>query len=315
MRHTQLCALFLSVLIGMTIIGCGGSSTHLESHILVRTRFERPMNFAVLRAPPRDNVDPASLPVVVLLHGMGDDHLALDQHEVSQFLLDAMSAGRIPLAHFILPDGERGFYVNWADGKHPYEDHIILDVVRLAEDVLAVSPTRENRHIVGFSMGGQGAIRLALTYPDRFASATAFSTLIINEKEAEKLLSSAFMRWLINADDIWGRNRDAQHARRMDPFQLLPLAAAQYTQRFYLGSGTDESREFHRTMNHFKAALDRHEVESRYVRYEGGHGWRWWKELLLKSLAWTLSNPTTSEDEEATEKTDETADIEEVVSQ
>jgi|GEM_PF-3097083 len=284
---------FAALLAAILALACSPKPQYLQGHILVHTRFDRPMPFAVLRAPSAPNIDPHTLPVVVVLHGVGDDHRAFDRHEVTQGLLDAMEDGRIPLAHFILPSGEKGFYTNWADGAHPYEDHIMRDVIRIAEDVLGVSPTREQRHILGVSMGAEGAVRLALTYPELFASVTAFSGLLMTQAEADKFLSNAFTRWFMHADKIWGRPGAPNAVRNADTHALLGALPDDLPLRFYLASGTQESREIQQSMARFKKALDQRQVPARFVQYDGGHGWRWWRPLISKALRWTL---TPSED-------------------
>jgi S-formylglutathione hydrolase FrmB len=135
-----------------SVLGCGHPSERLETASVASKKMGREMPFAVLRAPGRTGHDPKTLPVVVFLHGMGGKHTDFDRYAVSDAVNSAMESGDVPSAHLIFPNGERGFYLNWYDGTMPYEDYILEEVIPEAENMLGVSPNREQRHIAGVSM-------------------------------------------------------------------------------------------------------------------------------------------------------------------
>jgi putative tributyrin esterase len=111
-------------------------------------------------------------PVLMQLHGLSDDASAwIEGSNLVRHLLP------YPLL-VVLPDGGTSGYLNWRSpdrlGKQNYEDLLIDDL-----------PTHLARHfqirpgpwaIGGLSMGGYGAMRLGLKYPDRFASIWAHSS-------------------------------------------------------------------------------------------------------------------------------------------
>lgn len=71
-----------------------------------------------------------------------------------------------------------GFYVNateapWQEHYQMY-DYILLELPALVENNL---PLTEERSIFGHSMGGHGALILALRNPERFSSVSAFSPI------------------------------------------------------------------------------------------------------------------------------------------
>jgi S-formylglutathione hydrolase len=72
-----------------------------------------------------------------------------------------------------------GFYVNatqdpWAEHFQMW-DYITEDLPDLVFDRFALDATRQG--ITGHSMGGHGALTIAMTYPDRFASVSAFAPI------------------------------------------------------------------------------------------------------------------------------------------
>lgn len=72
-----------------------------------------------------------------------------------------------------------GFYLNatqapWA-AHFRMEDYVVQELPALVE---AHFPTTEKRGICGHSMGGHGALTLALRHPGRYASVSAFSPIV-----------------------------------------------------------------------------------------------------------------------------------------
>lgn len=120
-------------------------------------------------------------PVLYLLHGL--------THDYSSWMRNT-NLGRhvaaLPLI-VVMPDGHRSFYCNdpRPDGL-AYEDHIINDVVGFVDRTFPTIRDRSARAIAGMSMGGFGAMMLALRHPDLFSvvcpqSAAIFFTHEIRE--------------------------------------------------------------------------------------------------------------------------------------
>ena len=77
----------------------------------------------------------------------------------------------------VMPEGGHGYYVNdpRRAGQGAWEDHVIRDVVATVEHTFPALRTRAGRLIAGNSMGGYGAVQLALRHPDLFAAAFSLS--------------------------------------------------------------------------------------------------------------------------------------------
>lgn len=95
-----------------------------------------------------------------------------------------------------------GFYVNatqspWSRHYHMY-DYIVKELPTLIEDNF---PVTSSRAIAGHSMGGHGALVIALRNPDMFTSASAFSPITnpVNCPWGQK----AFSTYLGNNNEAW----------------------------------------------------------------------------------------------------------------
>jgi endo-1,4-beta-xylanase len=113
-------------------------------------------------------------PVIYWLHG-------LNQSESSNWYppkeLDAaVRTGEVPPVIVIFASGGgRTFYVDSADGKLLSETTVIKELIPHVDATYRTIAARDGRAIQGMSMGGWGALRLAMTYPEMFSSVVAFA--------------------------------------------------------------------------------------------------------------------------------------------
>jgi S-formylglutathione hydrolase FrmB len=111
-------------------------------------------------------------PALLQLHGAGDDHSSWFERSMLPEYLE-----RYPFI-VVTPAGDLSFWTNFGiKGRGTaYEDYLIEDLMPEVERLFPVRPGRWA--IGGLSMGGYGAIRLGLLYPDRFASIYAHSSAV-----------------------------------------------------------------------------------------------------------------------------------------
>jgi S-formylglutathione hydrolase FrmB len=107
-------------------------------------------------------------PLLLLLHGFGGNY----RDWVTYTRIRRCLEGQQMIV--VCPDGGNGWYTNSADGRERREDDLILDLLPHLERTLPIHNTRK-RAIAGLSMGGYGAVKLALKHPDLFACAASHS--------------------------------------------------------------------------------------------------------------------------------------------
>ncbi|MGZ9810252.1 alpha/beta hydrolase [Pseudoroseicyclus sp. H15] len=111
-------------------------------------------------------------PVLYLLHGSGGE---ADAWEDFWPILDTMIAeGTIPPVIAVAPVTGNSYWVDSA-AFGAAETAVIEDLIPHIDETLPAISSRDGRALVGFSMGGFGAARYGLAYPDLFAAATLLS--------------------------------------------------------------------------------------------------------------------------------------------
>jgi S-formylglutathione hydrolase FrmB len=117
---------------------------------------------------PATSGESGDLPVLYLLHGLSDDHTAWVRYtSIERY---AAAAG---LA-VVMPAVGRSFYADERHG-HRYWSFVAEELPRVMGSFFRLSQRREDTFVAGLSMGGYGALKLALTHPDRFAAAASLS--------------------------------------------------------------------------------------------------------------------------------------------
>ena len=108
--------------------------------------------------------------VLYLLHGLSDDYSSwMRRTSIERYLgnLDVVA---------VMPDVDRSFYTDMKYGLK-YWTFISEELPALISQMFPVSTRREDTFVAGFSMGGYGALKLALNHPEKFAAAGAMSSV------------------------------------------------------------------------------------------------------------------------------------------
>jgi enterochelin esterase-like enzyme len=112
-------------------------------------------------------------PVIYLLHGNGESDGSFLQMGVQGTLDRLIARHTIAPAIAVMIQGGQGTN-NWLNhGAENYESYV-LEVQQLVDRMLPTIPDRRARAIAGYSMGGYGAMHLALAHPQTFAVAESW---------------------------------------------------------------------------------------------------------------------------------------------
>lgn len=108
------------------------------------------------------------LPVLYWLHGTEGGTSGI--RPLAKLFGDAMAAGRMPPMIVVFVNGlPRRLWADAKDGSAPVETVFITELIPEVDRSFRTVASREGRILEGFSMGGYGAARLGLKYPQSFA--------------------------------------------------------------------------------------------------------------------------------------------------
>jgi putative tributyrin esterase len=242
----------------------------VRDSVFYSVSLKREMRYRVLI--PRDYEKNGRVRVLYLLHGLYGDYRNWDSYTGLQNY-----AGNLRLL-IVMPDADDAWYTNSATVPlDRFEDYIVKDLISEIDEKYKTIRAAKGRAIAGLSMGGYGAVKLGLKYPQLFAfvgslsgALNAAQNLDIQRPEFRPKLREVF-------GDEGSRTRGEN-----DIFQLLSTPHQTPRPYFYLACGTND---FLLETNRALAE----QLSSRNINYEyhetpGGHTWAYWDRALLLLL-------------------------------
>ncbi|HYE17708.1 MAG TPA: alpha/beta hydrolase-fold protein [Tepidisphaeraceae bacterium] len=134
------------------------------------------VGYNVYLPPGYDDADNAQkrYPVIYWLHGLNQSE---NTNQYPPKNVDAaIKSGAIPpIIVIYVSGGGRTFYVDSADGKLLSETTLTRELIPHVDATYRTIAKREGRAIQGMSMGGWGALRIAMGHPELFSSVVAFA--------------------------------------------------------------------------------------------------------------------------------------------
>ena len=243
---------------------------------------DRDVRYRVLL--PRNYEERGRFPVLYLLHGLYGDYLNWDTRTRLENY-----ARNLPLL-IVMPDAGDSWYTNSATvPADRFEDYIAKDLISEIDAKYHTIRDRHKRSIAGLSMGGYGAIKFALKYPDLFAFAGSLSGAL-NAAQTLDVERPEFRAKLL---EVFG---GSQSRVRMDNdvFELLKPSGTGDHPYFYLACGTSDS--FLPVNRAFVEKLSSSKISYEYHETQGGHTWEYWGEAvrsLLQAAKKTMADPET----------------------
>lgn len=215
-------------------------------------------------------------PVIYLLHGLYGDF----NNWVK--LTDLVSYPSTE--HFIIvtPEAGNSWYAdNTAKPNDKYESYIIKELIPEIDKRYRTLNRRDQRAIAGLSMGGYGAIKFGLKYPELFSLVGSFSGALAAANVTDQVLPGGIGK---SIDAIFGPT-GSELRKGNDPFAVVRSATAEQIKTFpfiYLDCGTEDILFSH--SHDFVELLREKDVPHEYRELPGVHGWKYWNKQVKEFL-------------------------------
>lgn len=258
----------------------------LESMTLHSSLLNRQVRYSVY-LPPDYYTSNRRYPVTYLLHGLGDNETSWIQFGAVDHIMDeGIRSGDIPAMIIVMPDAGATWYMNDYQNKLRYEDMFVQELVPFIDSTYRTRAKRDFRAISGLSMGGHGALLLAMHHPDLFRSCAALSAAIRTDEAMAAMPDDQYARWFNTIFDLTqkGENRITVHWKRNSPLTLARSAPETDLKqvRWYLDCGDDDALTEGNALLHL-AFLQRG-IAHEYRARDGAHTWPYWRSGLPAAL-------------------------------
>ena len=264
-------------------------------------------------------------PVAYYLHGAWGNETDWSTAGHLPVVLDSLVAAGMPEMIVVMPDGDDGWYTTWnwlgdwaACRRNPprqdevaehycvpwphYDDYIARDLVSYIDTHYRTRADRAHRAIAGLSMGGYGAIALALAYPGVFAAAASHSG-VVAPLLGQSPTGDDTTRYARSIDELRGRypgalwaliapafGKDIAGWTARDPSHLaraLIATPGAATPELFLDCGLNDP--FLAQNRFFARAARTAGLSTTYAEWPGGHDWDYWRHHVSQSAAWVAA--------------------------
>jgi len=264
-------------------------------------------------------------PVAYYLHGQDDNETDLVAKAQIDLVMDSLVQAGIPEMIIVMPDGDNGWWIdgdssvaltacagNAGTGEPPetycvarvrYDEYLVRDLVPRIDSLFRTKADRRARGVAGASMGGFGAVVLALTHPTIWSAAMSeigvVSPLYVGPRPFTGTSAYATTVGQVNeywksrgwpAGPLWASvfGSDISGWVRRDPLHLLRRLRDEsptLVPALYLDAArddtlfVDQSRVFH-------SELDALHITHVFTEWPGGHDWSFVRAHVGSNLAW-----------------------------
>jgi S-formylglutathione hydrolase FrmB len=243
-----------------------------------------PVPYCVILPSDYDANKTSDYPALYFLHGLGGNEQLLLNSGGMNMIQDLRDSKRIGEFLIVAPDAGRSFFINSRDGKVRYEDFFVREFLPYIESHYRVRAERKARGITGVSMGGYGALRFALKYPDLFVAVSAHSPALIETLPNIKISPDQAVAVAEVLGKAFGSPVNAAFWQRESPFTIVKDGAKPAGLQIYFDCGTDDEFGFYKGNAQFDQLLTARGIPHEFHLYPGGHDWDYFAEHLPASF-------------------------------
>ena len=274
MRNT---AAFFAVLIALAMAPASrAEGNEVKTFRFNSTLMAREMPYQVVLPSDYDNRNETlRYPVIYLLHGL---YGHFDNWATKTRLAEYAAQHNYLI---VTPEGNDGWYSDSVTvPSDKYESYIVKELIPLVDKKFRTVADRDHRVIAGLSMGGYGAVKFGLKYPEMFTLVGSFSGALgatsFDEKNAGAIGKTV--------TTVFGPE-DSPARKANDVFALAKALSPDQIKKvpfIYQSCGTEDF--LFSNNRDFDLLLIAEKVPHEYREHPGAHEWAFWDDQVREFL-------------------------------
>lgn len=241
----------------------------------------RKMPYQVIIPTNYESEKTIRFPVLYLLHGLGGHY---DNWASKTNLTKHAAEHRVIL---VMPEGGNGWYTDSAtEPNDKYESYIIQELVSEIDKNYRTVAERKGRAIAGLSMGGFGALKFGVKYPQMFTLAASMSGAVASAsyRTLEELPKNEWLRKPILAafgDPASPTHKENDLLKLLDEMPPEKTAALPF---LYLDCGTEDPLGLLSPNQKLAQVLVTRKIPHEFRQLPGKHDWTFWNNQVQEVL-------------------------------
>lgn len=248
---------------------------------------KRKMPFRILLPEDYPNSQ-LRFPVLYLLHGLFGS---------IENWTDLTSTAENPARHsliIVMPEGENGWYTDGNSNEDKYESYFIKELIPNVDEEFRTIPNAEGRAVAGLSMGGYGAFKFALKFPQLFEFAASISGAFDAPKWCNEFEGPDWEEFRISISRIFAGADSKIRADNNLSLITENLSDAEIENLPFLYFDCGMNDDFIAANEKLSRLFEKTGVNHEFHALPGGHDWEYWNErseFLLELAIHRLSKP------------------------
>jgi S-formylglutathione hydrolase FrmB len=255
------------------------SAVVADLHQLESKLMRRQIPYYVLLPSGYETDKTARFPVVYLLHGLNGSYK--DWVEKTNLLEGAAQHKFI----VVTVEGGNGWYADSVSKPNDkYESYIVQELIPEIDRNYRTIAARRGRAIAGLSMGGYGALKFGLKYPDKFVFAASISGAVgIASWKTSDQIPLMFRQMIVST--FGDENNEVKKANDLFViFSEMPAEKISGLPFFYLDCGTEDELGLLQFNQQLAGIFQKQKIPHEFRELPGKHNWNFWGQQIQDVL-------------------------------
>ncbi|MCQ2507419.1 MAG: esterase family protein [Dorea sp.] len=181
----------------------------------------------------------------------------------------------------IMPEVQRSFYTSQITGMD-YFGYVADELPKICQTWFRISDKRENTFIAGESMGGYGAVKIALNRPHQYAAAASLSGVLDYRSMVNAIIKNEWQD--VSPEEIYIMHGASLTPETWeDPIALVEkLAQDENRPRLIQLCGTEDF--LYEGNQRFKECAEKAGYGHTYLEGPGDHEWPYWDKAIQRAI-------------------------------
>ncbi len=219
-------------------------------------------------------------PVLYALHGLFESADFWERRGLADVLRGLREKGEVPDFLVVAVDGGNSFFVNGPEGR--YQDLVTRDLITHVELTYRVVPGRDGRALLGVSMGGYAALRIAFERPELYRAVAAHSAMLLEKPPTRD--EGAGRGQLAAFNQVFGDPIDPARWTAADPLAWASRVDPKSAPALYFDCGTEDRYGLFAGNEDLHRRLLGRGVAHTFALLPGNHGYEYVRSVLDRSL-------------------------------
>jgi putative tributyrin esterase len=175
----------------------------------------------------------------------------------------------------IMPEANNSYYTNMAYGPN-YYDYVSTEIFEIITKTFNVVLSKDNTYVAGLSMGGYGALKVAINNPDKFKGVASLSGVCDIKRMYQSRIDSPRDKML---KGTFGDFKDIKVPD--DLYLSVQENKLDNLDIFLICGKSDFLYEDNKAFNKYLSDL---KIKHTFIINEGDHNWDYWRENIKTVL-------------------------------